>query len=185
MLSDVGVQMKQRGVSEFLHAQKVAPIAVQQHLLGIGRAQPVDAAQWLLCFSSGAGAGLYECSTQPFFCSLQSRRQQGTSSGTNHGHSPRGPRAAGDSRAHWDPAQLLPAPTDAMSGSAEPPSGSHTSPTEQSEARKAPTGSHSLCVPHSNGETMAPRVALGCWSHEASINLSCTGQGLSTFCALE
>lgn len=44
---------------------------------------------------------------------------------------------------------------------------------------------HRLCVPHSNGETMAPRVALGCWSNEASINLSCTGQGLSTFCALE
>lgn len=134
---------------------------------------------------TASGADLYECSMQLLFCSLQSRRQQGSSSGTNHGHSPRGPRAAGDSRALRDPAHLLPAPTDVMSGSAEPPSGFHTSPTEQSKARNTPTRPHSLCVPHSNGDTVAPRVGLGCWSNEASINLSCTGQGLGIFCALE
>jgi len=54
--SDVEVQMKQRCVTEFLHAEKMAPTDIRQLLLNVYGYQTVDvskARQWMVCFSSG------------------------------------------------------------------------------------------------------------------------------------
>ena len=42
MVSDMEVCMKQRCVTEFLHAEKMAPIDIHQHLLNIYGDQTVD-----------------------------------------------------------------------------------------------------------------------------------------------
>ena len=43
MVSDMEVHMKQRCVTEFLHAEKMAPTHIHQHLLNIYGDQTVDA----------------------------------------------------------------------------------------------------------------------------------------------
>jgi len=52
------VQMKQSCITEFLHAEKIAPTDIQQHLLNIYGDQTVDVStvrQWVVHFSSGDG----------------------------------------------------------------------------------------------------------------------------------
>jgi len=56
MASDMEVRMKQRYVTEFLHAEKIAPNDIHRRLLNIYRDQTVDVStvrQWVACFSSG------------------------------------------------------------------------------------------------------------------------------------
>ena len=56
MASDMEVQMKQRRVTEFLHANKMAPIDISQHLLSISGDQvvAVSTVRWLGAhFNSG------------------------------------------------------------------------------------------------------------------------------------
>ena len=56
IVSDMEVYMKQRCVIKFLHAEKMAPTACQQHLLYVSRDQTVDVStvRWcVVCFSSG------------------------------------------------------------------------------------------------------------------------------------
>ena len=50
------VRMKQRCVTEFLHAEKLAPTDIHQCLLNVSGDQTVDVStvrRWLVCFSSG------------------------------------------------------------------------------------------------------------------------------------
>jgi len=71
MTSDMVVHMKQRGVIEFLHAEKIAPTDIHQHFLNIYGDQTMDvstARWWVVHFSKGdserviyAGANFYEC----------------------------------------------------------------------------------------------------------------------------
>jgi len=42
MVSDIKVCVNERCVTEFLHAEKVAPTDIRQHLLNIDGDQPVD-----------------------------------------------------------------------------------------------------------------------------------------------
>jgi hypothetical protein len=56
MTSDMEVRMKQRCVTEFLHAEEIAPTDIHQHLLNVYRDQTVDVSTvrwWVVCFSSG------------------------------------------------------------------------------------------------------------------------------------
>ena len=56
MLSDIEVCMKQRCGTEYLHAEKVAPIDIHQCLLNVYGHQPVNvstARWWVLRFSRG------------------------------------------------------------------------------------------------------------------------------------
>jgi len=56
MASDMEVRMKQRCVTEFLHAEKIAPNDIHRCLLNIYGDQTVDVStvrQWVVCFSSG------------------------------------------------------------------------------------------------------------------------------------
>ena len=55
MVSDMEVWMKQRCGIEFLHAEKMAPIDIHQHLLNFSEEQTVDVSTvrwWMVCFSS-------------------------------------------------------------------------------------------------------------------------------------
>jgi len=57
MASDMEVHMKQRCGTEFLHAKKIVPIDIHQHLLNIYEDQIVDMSavrQWVMRFSSDA-----------------------------------------------------------------------------------------------------------------------------------
>ena len=60
MSSDMGVQMKQRCVTEFLHAEKMAPIEIYQCLLSVyGDQVDVSAVrQQVLCFSRSSSKSL-------------------------------------------------------------------------------------------------------------------------------
>ncbi len=54
--SDTEVLMKQKHVTEFLHAEEMAPADIHQCLLNIYGDQPVDVStvrQWVMRFSSG------------------------------------------------------------------------------------------------------------------------------------
>jgi len=56
MVSNMEVSLKKKHVIEFLHAEKMAPTDIHQHLLNICGEQPVDVStvrQWVVCFSSG------------------------------------------------------------------------------------------------------------------------------------
>ena len=56
MVSDVEVWMKQRCVTEFLNAEKTAPIDTHQCLLNFYGDQTVDVStvrHWVVCFNSG------------------------------------------------------------------------------------------------------------------------------------
>ena len=56
MVSDMEVRMKQRCVIKFLHAEKIAPSDIHQHLLNMYGNQPVYASivkQWVMHFRSG------------------------------------------------------------------------------------------------------------------------------------
>ena len=69
MASDMEVQMKQRCVTEFLHAEKMAPIDIHRHLLNIFEDQTVNMSAvrwWVVRFSSGDGNMKDKpCSGQP------------------------------------------------------------------------------------------------------------------------
>jgi hypothetical protein len=55
MASDMEVCMKQRGVTEFLHAEKIAYKDIYQRLLNVYGDQTVDIStvrQWVACFCS-------------------------------------------------------------------------------------------------------------------------------------
>ena len=69
MASDMEVQMKQRCVTEFLHAEKMAPIDIHRHLLNIYEDQTVNMSAvrwWVVRFSSGDGNMKDKpCSGQP------------------------------------------------------------------------------------------------------------------------
>ena len=55
MVSDMEVHMKQRGVTEFLHAEKIAHNDIYQRLLNVYGDQTVDIStvrQWVACFCS-------------------------------------------------------------------------------------------------------------------------------------
>jgi len=61
MASDMEVCRRQRCVTEFLHAEKMAPIDIQWHLLNVDGDQTVDVStvrQWVECFSSGNSGSL-------------------------------------------------------------------------------------------------------------------------------
>jgi hypothetical protein len=48
--------VQSRGVIEFLHVEKIAPIDIHRHLLNVSGDQTVDVSklkQWVVCFSSG------------------------------------------------------------------------------------------------------------------------------------
>ena len=72
MASDMEVCLKQRGGTEFLHVEKMAPTDIHRRLLYIYGDQAVDVSserQWVVCFSSVgrdsitfAGAGFCESS---------------------------------------------------------------------------------------------------------------------------
>jgi len=56
MASDMEVRMKQRCVTEFLHAEKLAPNDIHRRLLNVYGDQTVDVStvrRWVACFSSG------------------------------------------------------------------------------------------------------------------------------------
>ena len=56
MMSDMEVCMEQRCVTDFLHAEKMAPTDIHLHLLNIEGDQTVDVStvrQWVVHFSSG------------------------------------------------------------------------------------------------------------------------------------
>jgi hypothetical protein len=56
MASDMEVRMKQKSVTEFLLAEKMAPIDIQQRLLNVYGDQTVDVSRvrrWVVSFSSG------------------------------------------------------------------------------------------------------------------------------------
>ena len=56
MASDAKVHVKQRYVTEFLHAEKLAPTDIHWHLLNTSRDQPVDLITvrwWVVLFRSG------------------------------------------------------------------------------------------------------------------------------------
>ena len=55
MVSDMKVRMKQRCVTEFLHAEKIAPNDIHRHLMNVYGDQTVDVSivrWWVACFSS-------------------------------------------------------------------------------------------------------------------------------------
>ena len=52
MASDMEVHMKQRGGIECLHAEKMAPTDIHQHLVNMYGDQEVDMRQWVVWFSS-------------------------------------------------------------------------------------------------------------------------------------
>ena len=56
MVSEMEVRMKQRCVTEFLHAEKIVPNDIPQCLMKVYGDQTVDVStvrQWVACFSSG------------------------------------------------------------------------------------------------------------------------------------
>ena len=56
MAFDMEVCMKQRGGTEFLHAEKIVPTDIHHCLLNTDGDQSVDVStvrQWVMCFSSG------------------------------------------------------------------------------------------------------------------------------------
>ena len=52
ILSDLEVHVKQRGGIECLHAEKMAPTDIHQHLVNMYGDQEVDMRQWVVWFSS-------------------------------------------------------------------------------------------------------------------------------------
>ena len=73
MVSDMEVWMKQRCGIEFLHAEKMAPIDIHQHLLNFSEEQTVDVSTvrwWMVRFSScDSDSDLLHCCR--FLCSMQ------------------------------------------------------------------------------------------------------------------
>jgi len=69
MVSVVEVLVKQRCVIEFLHAEKITPTDIHQHLLSVSGAHTVDVSmmcQWVMHFSSGNSSVKDKpCSRQP------------------------------------------------------------------------------------------------------------------------
>ena len=56
MAFDMEVRVKQRCVTEFLHAKNMAPIDIHQYLLNVSGNQTVDVSTvrwWVVSFSSG------------------------------------------------------------------------------------------------------------------------------------
>ena len=56
MMSDTEVHMKQRCITEFLPAVKIAPNGIDRCLLNVSGDQTVDLStvrEWVVCFSSG------------------------------------------------------------------------------------------------------------------------------------
>ena len=57
MVSGMEVSLKQRCITEFLHAEKMVPTDIHQHLLNIYGDQTVDVSTvrrwWVVCFSRG------------------------------------------------------------------------------------------------------------------------------------
>ena len=61
MVSDMKVQMKQKGVTEFLQVEKMAPVSLHQCLLNVFGDQTVDVSavrQQVLCFSRSSSKSL-------------------------------------------------------------------------------------------------------------------------------
>jgi len=55
LMSDMGVLMKQRCGTEFLHAEKMSPTGIHQFLLNVYEVQTVDVSavrRWVVYFSS-------------------------------------------------------------------------------------------------------------------------------------
>ena len=67
MVCDMEVHMKKRCITEFLHAEKMAPTDIHQCLLNVYRDQIVDVStvrQWMVHFRSDGGDKKYKTAVQ-------------------------------------------------------------------------------------------------------------------------
>lgn len=74
MVSDMEARMKQKYITEFLHAEKIAPTDIHQHLLHVSGDQTVDVSpvrQWVLSFSCGDSEYRCLCAQHTGSCSLR------------------------------------------------------------------------------------------------------------------